>query len=123
MRAYHVTERTRLPGLLARGFDPCSHWATGERLVAYYAEDYAEPVVIEIDTDAFRPETDGFDVDYPSIEEPITGAIGMSEAEVHAGWAAVKGPRTWRDCEALVGSFLIRSAIPPEKIRVNTELL
>ena len=123
MRAYHVTERARLPGLLARGFDPHSCWATKERLVAYYAEDYAEPVVIEIETDAFSPEADGFDVDHPSIAEPIAGAIGMSEAAVHEAWAAISGPGTWRDSERLVASFLIRAAIPPEKIRVNTDLL
>ena len=123
MRAYHVTERARLPGLLARGFDPLSFWATRERLVGYYAEDYAEPVVIEIDTDGLCPEAHGFDVDHPSIEEPICGAIGMREEEVRNAWAAVAGPGTWRDCEALVGSFLIRAAIPPDRLRVNSDLL
>lgn len=123
MRAYHVTERARLPGLLAQGFNPHSYWATRERLVAYYAEDYEDPVVIEIDTDAFCPEADGLDVDHPSIDEPITGAIGMSEDAVHAAWAAVPGPGTWRDSESLVGSFLIRGAIAPNRIRVNDDLL
>jgi hypothetical protein len=123
VKAYHVTERSRLSGLLARGMAPGSCWATRERLVAYYAEDYEDPAVIEIDTDAFGPGHDGFDVDHPSIAEPITPAIGLSESEVHRRWKTVDGSGTWSDCEALVGSFVIGTAIGPDKLRLNTDLL
>lgn len=112
MKAYHVTEADRVTDLLARGMRAGSCWATLDKLVAYYAEDYSDAAVLEIETDRLCPDAYRFCVDHPSIEEPITGAIGMSEAAVHAAWARVPQPGTWRDCVALVGSFQIHAAIP-----------
>ena len=46
-----------------------------------------------------------------------------TDASVERYLAAIEDDARRTDCEALVGSLLIRAAIPPDRLRVNSDLL
>ena len=85
---FYVTAKSKVDSILMKWLRAGSYWSASERLTAYYAETVEdegdEPVVLRIslehlDEAFLRP-------DMPGIEEPITTAIGMKEAEVVEAW-------------------------------------
>lgn len=54
--------------------------------------------------------------DLPGVEEPITGALGRSEAEIQELWAA--SDQTWRDSLEIIRSLRCPVPIAPERLFV-----
>jgi len=121
--AYHATSRSNLEGILKEGLRPGSYWATRPEIREYYAETIAGegevPVIIRVqvaDLEGYGPQPDR-----PGLQEPISSVIGMNEDQVWTQWE--QSGKSWRDCDALIGSFYLKEAIPVEVlIRHNPSL-
>ena len=108
---YHATLRANLASIERDGVKPTSYWASTEELVEYYSED-GDYVVISAPLSAFDPTL--LRPDYPGINEPITTAIGKSEAAVIAEWKACDG--TWQDSLRIIHSVSYEGVIHPTEI-------
>ena len=109
---YHVTTRDNLTAIAQEGLRGRSYWASESAVVDYYQEvvrdEGGSPVVLELPLEAalgFSPEPDR-----PGLEEPISGAVGMSEDEVWEAWEDTK--QDWQPCLDLIGSIRFADPIP-----------
>lgn len=123
-RLFHATSRTRLEAILQSGLQPGSFWTTDEDVADYYASviedegDDASLLVIDLARLERLAAAAGRELlpDLPSIDEPITTAIRMSEEEVQDAWqASAKG---WRDSLEVVRSLNCPFAIPADALSV-----
>lgn len=71
--------------------------------------------VLRVDGDMV--DESGLEPDYPGIDEPITGAIGFTENEVHQAWQA--SARTWMASIELIGSCRSARAVRPAALSVQ----
>ncbi len=116
---YHATSSQNAERILAEGMREGSYWSAVPELADYYEETVEEdgdtPVVLKLAEHLitrFSP-----DVDHCSVAEPITEAIGKSEAQVEEEWAECEG--TWEDSVKIVGSVRLMAPIPASEIIVD----
>lgn len=102
---YHATALSKLRAILAEGLLPGSYWTSDDDLADYYRstveDDGGIPVLLtveltDLDADALAP-------DQPSLDEPITTVLGLSEDEVWAQWS--RSDQTWQDSLEIVRSL------------------
>lgn len=117
----HVCRGADVDGILTEGLRAGSYLTSREEVAGYYAETIEDegetPAILELDFDALivLVGQDGLEPDRPSIAEPITIALGCSEADVQAAWAASAG--TFQDSLRIVGSLRVRPAVPAILLR------
>lgn len=114
-RLFHATERENLESIMQSGLLPRTCFGT-EDMSAYYAEDMKDPVMLFIFADMKIFEKT-FAPDMPSLNEPITSCLELSEEEVWEHWAASDG--TALDCLEIAGAVQCRKGIPAEDIFVD----
>lgn len=119
---YHATARRHLAAIRRDGLRGPVYLGA-PAVAAYYAEVLAdedeEAVTLGVRLDALDPALCA--PDQPGISEPITGAIGCSEDEVHTAWAAMPG--TWTDSLTLVGSLRYAGTIPAAQLSIEGQPL
>jgi hypothetical protein len=118
---FHVTPLANLESIRKEGVRGPSCWANRSALVNYYREvigdEGHEPLVVAVRLSHLDEATIGPDL--PSIDEPITGAIGLSDDDVVEQWGDCD--KTWRDCLSIVGSLRYMEAIRPSLLSVYRE--
>ena len=128
MKVWHLTEQVTyllhgtssvfLDRINQNGLVMLPIYLTDEEDIAeYYAEEVVEQhggqqVILRIAFGALNPAA--IEPDYPSIEEPLTYTLGVSEEEVWEEWEASN--QTWQDSLNIVSSIRYRKPIPPEAI-------
>ena len=88
-----------------------------EDVAEYYAEEVVEQhggeeIILKIAFGALDP--NAIEPDYPSIEEPLTYTLGVTEEEVWEAWEASN--RTWQDSLNIVDSVRYKKPITPNAI-------
>jgi hypothetical protein len=82
----------------------------------YYADTISDegkvPVVLELELSELLLSVgeDHITPDHPSIAEPITSTLDLTEEEVHEAWEAAEG--TWRESLEIVNSVRVETPIP-----------
>ena len=123
MPVVHLTAVKNLEGIACNGLREKSYFidpehGASEALIDYYAETIRdegdEPVILLISESALDATL--FEADRPGIEEPITTALGMSDADVNEEWQA--SGQTAMDSRRIIGSFRYAGTIPPDVIRI-----
>lgn len=116
-KLFHITDASKLQEISSGGLKAKSYLSCID-LTEYYMgvvrDEGKTPVVLvayfsDLSEDALFP-------DMPSIEEPITTAIGLSEYEIEVAWEA--SDQTWRDSLNLVKSVRYDRTIDPRVLRV-----
>lgn len=97
---FHVTDESSLDGIARQGLRAKSYWAEHIGVSVYYRECVADeggnPVVLVADL----AQLGAIEPDWPGIEEPITTALGVAEAELRQAWDVSS-----RDAEACLRIF------------------
>lgn len=116
MDLFHVCNEEAAPRILAEGLWRGSFLTSSPAVAAYYAELIEEEggtaCVLALTLDAVLQAVGeaGVAPDRPSIAEPITTALGRTEAAVIADWTKSAG--TWRDSLEIVASIMVTRPIP-----------
>lgn len=91
-------------------------YPSAEELVEYYSECLEDegktPIVLAIEKQPGLLKI--MEPDYPSIDEPISTVIGLSDTAVSSAWQQTK--KTTEECLSLVGSCRSKETIPSHKI-------
>ena len=117
MLAWYVTGGDAAEAILSRGTPPRSCWTTDEDLLDRLSEDFADPVVLEMDTDGLDASALGFSPDRRTLADP--GLVGKSDEEVLSAWDAVPGEGNWLDSARIVGTFRVTGRVPPAAFTVR----
>lgn len=117
MLAWYVTGGDAAASILSMGTPPRSCWTTDEDLLDRLSDDFADPVVLEIETDGLDASVLGFSPDRLTLAEP--GTVGKSDEEVLTAWDAIPGDGDWLDSARIVGTFRITGRIPPAAFTVR----
>ena len=128
MRLYHATLLSNLKTIQTEGLRAGSYWTADLDLLDYYIaaveeEDgrgLEEAAVLTLELEALVKIVEGAGKsllpDYPGIQEPITGALGRSEADIFEDWEA--SDKGWRDCLEIVQSLKCPVPIEPSALAV-----
>lgn len=105
---YHGTSDIYTEALLSGGFTKRSFWTRSEDLAFYYSREVVEEVggeeiVLKVPCEKF--DASKFEVDWPSVEEPITTIIEPDEEE----WE--QSDKTWQDCLDIYGSVIYEGTL------------
>jgi len=117
----HVTYARHLDAILERGLKSGSYLTNLPAVAAYYAEGILEEgsdyraIAIDLDLLLGSVGEQALHPDNPSIQEPITTALGKGMDEVDSEWA--NSPMDWRSSLEIVGSVRVDALIPPELLR------
>lgn len=115
MRLYHATLLSNLKTIQTEGLRAGSYWTADLDLLDYYiaaveeeeGQGLEEASVLTVELDALVKIAEGAGKnllpDHPGIQEPITGALGRSEADILEDWEA--SDKGWRDCLEIVQSL------------------
>lgn len=118
MKLYHATDRAKIASVMENGLNARSCLTSNYGQALYYAETIEDEgcgsTIIELDLDALVASVgdESLIPDYPSISEPITTTLDLSEDEVHEAWEASEG--TWRDSLEIVNSIVCTVTVPSE---------
>lgn len=118
MKLYHATDRAKIASVMENGLNPRSCLTSNYGQALYYAEtiedEGCDSTIIELDLDALvaRVGDESLLPDHPSLSEPITTSLTLTEEEVHEAWEACDG--TWRDSLEIVNSIICTVRIPAE---------
>lgn len=123
-----VVPTANMPGIRQNGLNEgtyfvSSHFPDYGKLLDYYAEevkgdDPAGYVILSVQGKFLSDEN--MEPDRPGIAEPITGAIGKTNAEVIDSWLRVDGEGTGRDTLNIIGSMQYSKRIPVEHITIES---
>jgi hypothetical protein len=113
---YHGTSEEALESILEQGLQDGSCVSDDYELAEYYAENFSQPVVVELEADS-----SSLVIDTPALEEPIRqGATGDrycdKESFEQAVWEAAdqlckdKGIDIWSKLSGIDGLALVNSA-------------
>ena len=128
MRLYHATLLSNLKTIQTEGLRAGSYWTADLDLLDYYiaaveeeeGQGLEEAAVLTVELDAMVKIAEGAGKallpDYPGIQEPITGALGRSEADILEDWET--SDKGWQDCLAIVQSLKCPVAIEPAALAV-----
>ena len=109
---YHGTNRENAEAAVRQGFVKApSYWGT-QRIAGYYADwvtdfeggDSGDMAIIRVPMARFR--SSGFQVDNPSVQEPISWTLGKKEEALFKLWGRSK--KTWQDCLRIFESVRYR---------------
>ena len=116
-----VSSKENLESISETGFNPYTYfidsmYPSAEELVEYYSECLEDegktPIVLAIEKQPGLLKI--MEPDYPSIDEPISTVIGLSDTAVSSAWQQTK--KTTEECLSLVGSCRSKETIPSHKI-------
>jgi hypothetical protein len=116
MRLYHATSIDSLEAIMTEGLRAGTCLTNNSDQADYYAETISDegkvPVILELDLSELILSVgeDHIEPDHPSIAEPITSTLELTEDEVHEAWEAAEG--TWRESLDIVNNVRVRAAIP-----------
>jgi hypothetical protein len=116
MKLYHATDRAKIASVMENGLNARSCLTNNFDQALYYAETIEDEgcvsTIVELDLDALVASVgdESLIPDHPSISEPITTTLDLSEDEVHEAWEACEG--TWRDSLEIVNSLVCTVPIP-----------
>lgn len=118
MKLYHATARNTLASVMTDGLLARSCLTSNYDQAVYYGEtiedEGLDSTIVELDLDALVAAVGEQSLipDHPSIAEPITTTLDLSEDEVHEAWEACVG--TWRDSLEIVNSIVCTVPIPAD---------
>jgi hypothetical protein len=116
MKLYHATDRANIASVMTDGLNAHSCLTDNYDQALYYGETIEDEgfvsTIIELDLDALVAAVgeENLIPDHPSISEPITTTLSLSEDEVHEAWDECEG--TWRDSLEIVSSIVCTVRIP-----------
>ncbi len=116
MRLYHATPIDNVDAIMTEGLRPGAYLTNSTDQADYYAETIVDegktPVILELELSDLLSSVgeDHIVPDHPSISEPITSTLDLTEEEVHTAWAAAEG--TWRESLEIVNSVRVEAVIP-----------
>jgi hypothetical protein len=116
MKLYHATDRAKLAAVMEVGLNARTCLTSNYDQALYYAETIEDEglssTIIELDLDGLIAAVgeENLIPDHPSISEPITTTLELSEDEVHDAWEACDG--TWQDSLDIVNSIVCTVPIP-----------
>jgi hypothetical protein len=116
MKLYHATDRAKIASVMENGLNARSCLTNNFDQALYYAETIEDEgcvsTIVELDLDDLVASVgdESLIPDHPSISEPITTTLDLSEDEVHEAWEACEG--TWRDSLEIVNSIVCTVPIP-----------
>lgn len=128
MRLYHATLLSNLKAIQTEGLRAGSYWTADLDLLDYYiaaveeedGQGLEEAAVLTLELDALVKIAEGAGKallpDYPGIQEPITGALGRSEADILEDWET--SDKSWQDCLSIIQSLRCPVAIEPAALAV-----
>jgi hypothetical protein len=109
---YHGTSDKNLDKMFENGINSPSYWTNIKEMAEYYSieviEDIGgEPIIIKKPFSKF--DQSKFEIDYPSLEEPITMVLGKSGKKIWEKWE--KSDQTWKDCLNICGCIIYNDNI------------
>lgn len=109
---YHGTSDLNLDEILKNGIKTHSYWTDIKEMAEYYSIEVIEdiggdPIIIKIPFSKF--DSSKFEIDYPSLEEPITMILGKSEKKIWKKWK--KSDQTWEDCLNICGCIIYNDTV------------
>lgn len=118
MKLYHATGKDRLESVMEIGLAAHSCLTNNYDQAVYYCESIEDEgrasTIVELGLNDLVAAVgeENLAPDHPSISEPITTTLDLSEDEVHEAWEACDG--TWRDSLEIANSIVCFVPIPAE---------
>jgi hypothetical protein len=121
---YHGTSDKNLNNILEKGILNKSCWGS-ESIAFYYAECVVDeiggnPILIKMPFKNFADNK--FEIDWPSISEPITTILGQTDEELIDLWSKVPNDGTWLDCLNIFHSVIYKGDIYPTEKNIIADI-